>query len=63
MLTDGLTEVWDDADQEFGAERIEALIIENADKPLPQLYKTIIDAVQHHGTQMDDQTLLLARVQ
>ena len=63
LLTDGLTEVWDSADQEFGAERIEELIIENADKPLPQLYKTIIDAVQRHGTQMDDQTLLLARVQ
>ena len=63
LLTDGLTEVWDNADQEFGAERIEALIIENADKPLSQLYRLIIDAVQRHGTQMDDQTLLLARVQ
>ncbi len=62
LLTDGLTEVVDNAGQQFGNEQIEALILENAEKPLPELYETIMTAIGEFGKQVDDQTLLLARV-
>ena len=62
LLTDGLTEVMDNDGRQFGQEQIEALITENADKPLPELYTTVMRAVGRLAEQSDDQTLLLARV-
>lgn len=62
LLTDGLTEVLDDDGREFGEDQIKALIIENADKPLSELYRTMMRTLGRFGKQMDDQTLLLARV-
>jgi serine phosphatase RsbU (regulator of sigma subunit) len=62
ILTDGLTEVFDAADQEFGLDRVKALIKEHARTSLPQLEERLLDAVRRHGPQLDDQTLLLIRV-
>ena len=62
LMTDGLTEVLDSDDRELGPDRIEALLIENAQRPLTEIYSSIMDAVEQHGPQVDDQTLLLARV-
>lgn len=62
ILTDGLTEVFDESGEEFGEERIERILVGNADKPLSEIYTAIMTAVHAHGPQMDDQTLLLARV-
>lgn len=62
VLTDGFTEVMSGSGQVFGTERIENLVSENVDRPLAEIHASIVNAVQGYGAQMDDQTLLLARV-
>jgi serine phosphatase RsbU (regulator of sigma subunit) len=61
VLTDGLTEVFDGDDREFGLERVKNLIGENARAPLDVLEERLLAAVRAHGPQLDDQTLLLIR--
>lgn len=62
LMTDGLTEVFDRQGRPLGQDAIEALFVSGADKPLPDLYADIMQAVDRHGPRSDDQTLLLARV-
>jgi len=62
MLTDGISEVANERDEEFGLARIEQLLTENAAQPLPHIWELIIEQVHQHGLQQDDQTLLLVRV-
>jgi Stage II sporulation protein E (SpoIIE) len=62
MLTDGISEVPNAKDEEFGLARLEHLLVQNAARPLQQLCDFIMNDVKHHGTQQDDQTLLLLRV-
>src|SRR5262249_49200266 len=62
ILTDGLVEVFDRADEEFGFERLKALIRTHATAPLATIETRVFEAVRAHGTQLDDQTLLLIRV-
>jgi serine phosphatase RsbU (regulator of sigma subunit) len=62
IVTDGLTEVFDAADQEFGMERLTTAIRENATLPLEQIGRTVMQQARAHGPQSDDQTLLLIRV-
>ncbi len=62
MITDGISEVPDAKDEEFGLDRLEQLLRSNADRPLPQLWESIMGDVTRHGGQQDDQTLLLLRV-
>jgi serine phosphatase RsbU (regulator of sigma subunit) len=47
---------------EFGFDRLEQLLRDNAGQPLPQLWELIMGEVKRHGVQQDDQTLLLLRV-
>jgi phosphoserine phosphatase RsbU/P len=61
LLTDGLTEVFDRHDEDFGLERVKRLIAAHAAAPLAQIEERLLAAVRAHGTQMDDQTLLLVR--
>lgn len=61
IVTDGLTEVFNELDEEFGIEPIERIITERADRPLSEIETAILDAVHRHGQQQDDQTLLLVR--
>ncbi len=61
FLTDGLVEVEDTREQEFGIEPIEALLSVRAEDPLPAVFAGILSAVRAHGPQRDDQTLLLVR--
>jgi len=61
IATDGLTEVCDAADQEFGIERLQSLLIEQRHKPLQVIAAEILDAAARWGKQIDDQTLLLVR--
>jgi hypothetical protein len=44
-------------------ERLRALIGSHAAAPLPTIETQVFDAVRAHGMQLDDQTLLLIRVQ
>jgi serine phosphatase RsbU (regulator of sigma subunit) len=62
MLTDGIVEVTNAGDEEFGLERVERLLLENATRPLADIAAMIIGAATKHGRQMDDQTILLARI-
>ena len=62
ILTDGLTEVFDSADREFGLEGVKAIIGEHAHGPLNAIEERLLHAVRAHGGQLDDQTLLLIRV-
>ena len=62
MMTDGISEVPNASDEEFGLGRLELLLRNNARQPLPQLWELIMGEVKRHGVQQDDQTLLLLRV-
>jgi serine phosphatase RsbU (regulator of sigma subunit) len=62
MMTDGISEVPDANDEEFGLDRLEQLLRKNAAQSLPQLWELIMGEVKRHGVQQDDQTLLLLRV-
>ncbi len=62
MLTDGIVEVVNAQDEEFGLERVEHLFLENAARPLAEIADMIIGASAAHGRQTDDQTILLARI-
>ena len=62
MLTDGISEVPNDRDEEFGLARVEQLLTQHSAEPLPQIWERIIEHVRQHGLQQDDQTLLLVRV-
>jgi len=61
VATDGILEVNDKNDQEFGVERLKAVIADNAHAPLAQLAQLIVDAAQAFGKQLDDQTILIVR--
>ena len=62
ILTDGLTEVFDRTGEEFGEARIERIVEQNGDRPLAEICDRILSAARAFGPQVDDQTLLLARV-
>jgi serine phosphatase RsbU (regulator of sigma subunit) len=62
MISDGISEVPNQNDEEFGLDRLEQLLRKNATQPLPQLWELIMGEVKRHGVQQDDQTLLLLRV-
>jgi serine phosphatase RsbU (regulator of sigma subunit) len=62
ILTDGLTEVFDGADREFGLDRVKTLVRECGQAPLQTIEERLLGAVRAHGAQLDDQTLLLIRV-
>jgi len=62
MLTDGISEVPNERDEEFGLARLEQLLTQCAAQPLPQIWELIMEEVRQHGVQQDDQTLLLVRV-
>lgn len=62
MLTDGISEVPNERDEEFGLARLEQLLTQYAAQPLPRIWEWIMEQVRQHGLQQDDQTLLLVRV-
>jgi serine phosphatase RsbU (regulator of sigma subunit) len=62
MLTDGVSELPNHRDEDFGLARLEQLLTQYAAEPLPQIWELIMSAVGRHGVQQDDQTLLLVRV-
>jgi len=62
LLTDGITEVVNERDEEFGLDRVEGLLRQNAEQPLPQIWELVMGEVRQCGEQQDDQSLLLFRV-
>ena len=62
MLTDGITEVVNERDEEFGLARLERLLIQHAARPLSEIWELVMGEVRRYGVQQDDQSLLLLRV-
>jgi hypothetical protein len=61
VATDGVLEVCDRSQEEFGIERLEQVIEANAQQPLTELVSTVLSKARAFGTQTDDQTLLVIR--
>jgi sigma-B regulation protein RsbU (phosphoserine phosphatase) len=61
VLTDGLTEVFNAADEEFGMERVRAVLATHARAPLAEIELKLLAAARAHGTPHDDQSLILIR--
>jgi sigma-B regulation protein RsbU (phosphoserine phosphatase) len=61
LVTDGLAEVFDREDREFGLDGIRQRLVALAGRPLPEIRDGVLAAVRAHGPQLDDQTLLLIR--
>ena len=62
LVSDGLMEVFDRSDREYGIEPITASLVAHGTRPLSELFDAIMDGVRQHGAQLDDQSLLLVRV-
>ena len=62
LLSDGITEVVNERDEEFGLARLERLLTQHAARPLSQVWELVMGEVKQHGVQQDDQSLLLFRV-
>jgi Stage II sporulation protein E (SpoIIE) len=60
-LTDGIIEACDREQEEFGFDRVQAVIAGHANKSLPVLADAILTSARAFGQQIDDQTLLLIR--
>ena len=61
LLTDGLTEVMDADEEEYGLDRIKQLITTHAAQPLKVICETLLTEAQAFGKQTDDQSVLLIR--
>lgn len=62
LLTDGITEVVNERDEEFGLARLEQLLAKIAAQPLSHILELVMEEVKQHGPQQDDQSLLLLRI-
>lgn len=65
LFTDGLTEIFNEADEEFGPERLEEFLVNNYDTPLQEVHAkllTEINAFNVETTFSDDLTFLSCRV-
>jgi serine phosphatase RsbU (regulator of sigma subunit) len=62
IVTDGLTETVDEREEDFGLERLERLLVQNAGRTLPEIFDAVLAAVSRYGSQQDDRTLLLVRI-
>ncbi|MGA8439857.1 MAG: PP2C family protein-serine/threonine phosphatase [Candidatus Sulfotelmatobacter sp.] len=62
MVTDGITEVANAKDEEFGLTRLQELLTRHAARALPEIWDFIMQEVRQYGRQQDDQSLLLLRV-
>ncbi|HEY4010251.1 MAG TPA: PP2C family protein-serine/threonine phosphatase [Acidobacteriaceae bacterium] len=61
VATDGILEVASKEEEEFGTERLNAVIASAPNDPLPQIAARILSEVRRFGQQLDDQTILLVR--
>jgi sigma-B regulation protein RsbU (phosphoserine phosphatase) len=61
VITDGLTEVFDRTDSEFGLDGVKQLLVRNGNQHADHILASIIAAARRHGPQQDDQTALVIR--
>jgi hypothetical protein len=61
LMTDGLTEVFDEADRQLGLDPLKDTIRRGARLPHGELLDALVATARAHGEQTDDQTVLLVR--
>ena len=61
LMTDGITEVFDDKGRELGFENAKHLAAAHSTQPLAEIAERLVTAARAHGAQLDDQTVLLIR--
>jgi hypothetical protein len=61
LLTDGLPETTNAGDEQFGLDRMGEIIARNPTAPLAEITASVFEAVRRHGSQTDDETLVLVR--
>ena len=61
IVSDGFLEVTNDRGEEFGWERLETVILNNAAETLTQIIARLVDETIQFGSQQDDQTILLVK--
>jgi len=61
VATDGILEVSNKSEEEFGVERLKGVIAANTHAPLADLAQAILTAARSFGAQVDDQTILVVR--
>jgi len=49
------------AGEEFGIQRLQAEFQKHGNKPLADVHTALVASIRQHGTQFDDQSLLLIR--
>lgn len=62
MFTDGYSETSGPRGELFGLERVKAVLSTNAGRSLEEIRAALDQAVERHGEQIDDRTLVLIRV-
>ncbi len=61
LLSDGVVEVGEERDAEFGFARLEQLLAQYRGFPLTEVVRTMYAELQVHGIQQDDESVLLVR--
>ena len=61
LVTDGITDVFDRGDQEYGLDRVKSYLQAHAAEPLAEIADGLLRDASSYGVQLDDQTLLLIR--
>jgi len=61
LVTDGLVEVFDKAEQELGSEYVTRVALEHRASPLAMIAQKIVAEAERFGKRCDDQSLLLIR--
>jgi serine phosphatase RsbU (regulator of sigma subunit) len=61
LVTDGLTEVFDRHDREFGLNGVKGILAGHGRRSLAEIGARVLEAARAHGEQIDDQTFLLIR--
>ena len=61
IATDGILEIANRKEEEFGIERLKQIVATNSQAPLPHLAETILTKARAFGVQFDDETMLLVR--
>ena len=62
VVTDGIIEVENAQGEEFGLDRLEAIMKRQASDSLPEIWQAVRSAALAHGPQSDDQSGLIIRV-
>jgi serine phosphatase RsbU (regulator of sigma subunit) len=64
LYTDGLVEVFDSLDDMLGVEGLKTLVLQSAERPLPEMRRAILDGVAEwrHGPLGDDVSLVIVEV-